>query len=49
MDTRDKKDMGREVSPLKIVPDAYVIDTTNLTIDATVDKVIKKLKDKDLS
>lgn len=46
--TRDKKDMGREASPLKIVPDAFVIDTTSLTIEETVDKVIDDLGKKGL-
>lgn len=46
--TRDKKDMDREASPLKIVPDAFVIDTTNLTIEETVDKVMDELGKKGL-
>ena len=46
---RDKRDMERDASPLKIVPDAYVIDTTNLTIDQTVEKVINKLHEKGLA
>lgn len=45
---RDKKDMERKASPLQIVPDAYVIDTTNLTIDETVEKVMNKLQEKGL-
>lgn len=46
---RDKKDMERDTSPLRIVPDAYVIDTTDLTIDETVEKVINKLHEKNLA
>lgn len=46
---RDAKDMGREASPLKIVPDSYVIDTTNLTIEETVERVINKLHEMDLA
>jgi len=45
---RDKQDMGREASPLRVVPDAYVIDTTNLTIEETVEKVMSKLQEKGL-
>lgn len=43
---RDKLDMEREASPLTVVADAYVLDTTNLTIDETVDKVLEKLREK---
>lgn len=43
---RDKIDMERKASPLRIVPDAFVIDTTNLTIEETVNKVISKLQKK---
>lgn len=48
VELRDKQDMERKVSPLRIVPDAFVIDTTNLTIDETVEKVMKKLREKGL-
>jgi len=30
---RDKRDMEREVAPLKPAPDAYIIDSSNLSID----------------
>lgn len=43
---RDKLDIERKTSPLVIVEDAYVLDTTSLTIDQTVDLVIEKLKEK---
>ncbi|MDO8461020.1 MAG: (d)CMP kinase [bacterium] len=43
---RDRKDRERQASPLIITPDAYVLDTTNLTIKETVEKVIEKLKEK---
>lgn len=46
IEKRDARDMSREASPLKIVPDAYVIDTTNLSIEETVEKVISKLHEK---
>lgn len=45
---RDKQDTERLASPLRIVKDAVIIDTTNDTIDQTVNKVIEKLKEKDL-
>lgn len=34
---RDKQDTERELCPLKIVEDAIVVDTSNLTIDQTVE------------
>lgn len=43
---RDRRDIGREVSPLTVAEDAYVLDTTNLTIDETVKKVIDKMSEK---
>src|SRR3989344_5498822 len=43
---RDKRDTQRRASPLTITEDAYVLDTTNLSIDETVEKVIKKMREK---
>ncbi|MBZ2173792.1 (d)CMP kinase [Schnuerera sp. xch1] len=37
---RDKIDSTREIAPLKVTADAYVVDTTNMTIDQCVDKII---------
>lgn len=45
---RDKRDTERQASPLTIVPDAYFLDTTDLTIKETVDKVLEILKKKEL-
>lgn len=45
---RDKIDSGREVSPLTITPDSFVLDNTNLTIEETVDQILEKLKEKSL-
>ncbi len=41
---RDSYDAGREHSPLRRAKDAYVVDTTNMTIDEQVDAVIALLK-----
>lgn len=44
---RDKKDKEREIAPLVKLDDYYYLDTTNLTIDQVVEKIIniyKKLK-----
>ncbi len=46
IERRDKLDIERDASPLTVVEDAYVLDTTNLTIDETVGKVMEKLKEK---
>jgi cytidylate kinase len=40
MTYRDKFDSSREVAPLKAAPDAIVVDTTGLTIQQVVDKVL---------
>ena len=37
---RDKQDSNRQNSPLKISKDAIYIDTSNLTLDEVVDKVL---------
>lgn len=41
---RDKHDMTRELSPLKKADDAIEIDSTQLSIDGVVDKIISYLK-----
>jgi cytidylate kinase len=40
---RDDLDMNRAVDPLKIVDDAWVLDTTFLTIDEVVDKIVYRV------
>jgi cytidylate kinase len=39
--SRDERDMSRSVAPLIPASDAYIIDTTNLTVD----QVIQRIKD----
>jgi CMP/dCMP kinase len=41
---RDEKDSSREYSPLRKANDAYLIDTSNLTINQVIKKIIKKIK-----
>ena len=36
---RDHTDAGRAVAPLRRAPDAHVLDTSNLTLDRTVERV----------
>jgi len=37
---RDKQDKEREIAPLKLAPDALRIDTTNMDIEAVLNKVV---------
>jgi len=41
---RDESDLNRAVGPLKKAGDAIVIDTTDLTIEGVVDKVLSLIK-----
>ena len=41
---RDTKDMTRKVGPLKIAADAIVIDSTHLTVDQVVEKILSHIK-----
>ena len=43
---RDRRDRTREASPLAIADDAVVIDTTALSIDAAVDRVMTVVEEK---
>src|SRR6266581_6667048 len=45
---RDHADFSRPVSPLVIAEDAYVIDTSQLTIEAVVNEIVVRLKQKGL-
>jgi len=41
---RDRQDSGRETDPLVVAPDAWLLKTTNLTINQVVEKTIQRLK-----
>ena len=41
---RDENDKAKEIGALKIAEDSVVVDTTNLTIDEVVDKIIEIIK-----
>ncbi len=40
IEARDRSDTTRTVSPLKIAPDAFHLDTTRMAIEAVVDRVM---------
>jgi cytidylate kinase len=46
---RDERDRSRAVSPLIPAPDAHLIDSTELSIDEVVHKVLNLLKESDIS
>lgn len=46
---RDKIDSSREVSPLKQAPDAVVVDTSKVSIDEQVEKILEIVKEKLIS
>ncbi|MGP3699033.1 (d)CMP kinase [Rhodobacter sp. NSM] len=41
---RDRRDREREAAPLRPAPDALLLDTTELTIDAAVNKAIEAIR-----
>ena len=43
---RDKNDMEKEIGALKKAEDATYIDSTNMTIEEVVNKVIETIKEK---
>lgn len=47
MHTRDRRDSEREASPLKPAPDAVVLDTTGLSLEGVVAKVVELAGDVD--
>ncbi len=46
LESRDQKDSSRDNSPLRKAKDAIEIDTSNLSIDEQVDKIIDHIKTK---
>jgi len=43
---RDENDKNKEVGALKLAEDSIIVDTTNLSIDEVVDKIIKIIEEK---
>ena len=46
MEYRDKNDSGREMAPLKAADDGIIVDTTNLTIDETIERIVDEARKK---
>ncbi len=46
MKDRDRRDSTREIAPLKRADDAIYVDSTNLSIEQVVDKIIEIIKNK---
>lgn len=42
---RDKRDMEREIDPLHVTDDAWVIDTSDLDIDEVVELIVSRAKE----
>lgn len=47
LENRDRKDIGRKAAPLKVAADAVVIDSTGLSVDDVVEKIIQSIKTRD--
>ena len=47
--SRDARDRGRAIAPLKPAPDAVVIDTTDLAIDAVCARIFGHVQDSGLA
>lgn len=41
---RDYQDSHREIAPLKAAPDAVIVDTTELTLEGSIDAVIQTIR-----
>jgi cytidylate kinase len=46
LEERDKRDAAREVAPLKPASDAVSLDSSGLTIDEVVDRVLKEYRER---
>ena len=45
MSQRDRQDSERETSPLKPAPDAVILDTTSLSLEGVVSRVLELVRD----
>ena len=46
LQARDAQDASRAAAPLRAAPDATVLDTTHLDADATFDRALKVVRDR---
>ncbi len=46
LEERDKRDAAREVAPLKPAVDAVSLDSSDLTVDEVVDRVLKEYRER---
>ena len=46
LDARDERDRSREIAPLAAAPDAMVIDTTRLSVEQVVDRMLNVIESK---
>jgi CMP/dCMP kinase len=44
MSQRDRQDSERETSPLKPAPDAVILDTTSLSLEGVVSRVLELVR-----
>lgn len=42
---RDRREMTRKIDPLQPVPEAWILDTTNLSTEGVVRKIIKRIEE----
>jgi cytidylate kinase len=42
---RDRRDSGREASPLSLAPDAVVVDSTDCSVDEVVDRILELVQE----
>ncbi len=48
MKQRDRRDQGRALAPLRQAEDAVAIDSTGLTVDQVVERIMQEIKKKDI-
>ena len=46
IERRDRRDRERELAPLVPAPDAIVVDTSGMSVEAQVDAVLKAVEEK---
>jgi len=45
VETRDGREMSRKIDPLRPTRDAWILDTTNLTIEQVVERIVAKVSE----